>query len=152
MKEIEIFGESKHIEAWLRDPRCRVSRQAFLNRRKRGLSPLEALTNEPITGAPRKNFPAFYGGPVRAGDMVDRTASAGRKGGTTPCLFVWDVQGGILELRSYGNVKQDPDKPIIERVNIHDFRSRYSVRESNTAGRLLLVDLNSLTLKRLCRL
>jgi hypothetical protein len=41
---VTLFGETKLLHHWLRDPRCTVPQSTFYHRIKRGLSPEEAFT------------------------------------------------------------------------------------------------------------
>ncbi len=45
---ITAFGETKHSYDWSNDPRCRVTITGILHRLRRGLSPEDAITAEPI--------------------------------------------------------------------------------------------------------
>ncbi len=46
----EAFGETKHLAAWARDPRCKVDLQCLGCRIRRGMNPEKALTAPERTG------------------------------------------------------------------------------------------------------
>lgn len=45
---ITAFGETKHLNAWLRDPRCVCKETQLRNRLKRGVSPQTAISDKQI--------------------------------------------------------------------------------------------------------
>ncbi len=72
-------------------------------------------------------------GVIRCGD---RWMEPAHKVGARPCPFVWDIEGDIVELRSYEDKKNDTE-PTIYKINKFDLISNWTPARTNEVGRIL---------------